>query len=79
MPSPAWLWAGLLGAALSVAAQIGDLVASTLKRWAQVKDSGTLLPEFGGGLDLTDGLLLAIPLLAAIIVAATLGPGLLAL
>ena len=46
---------------LSVAAQLGDLVESLLKRSAGVKDSSSRLPVFGGFLDLMDSLILAIP------------------
>jgi phosphatidate cytidylyltransferase len=50
-----------IAACVTVAAQLGDLVKSVIKRWAGVKDSGRLLPEFGGALDMVDSFILSAP------------------
>ncbi|MBW4330895.1 phosphatidate cytidylyltransferase [Stakelama sp. CBK3Z-3] len=52
---------------LAIAAQIGDLYESWLKRRAGVKDSGTMLPGHGGFLDRLDGLVPVAPLAALVI------------
>jgi phosphatidate cytidylyltransferase len=51
----------LLGALVAAAAMVGDLGASLLKRQADMKDSGQLLPGLGGMLDIVDDVLFAAP------------------
>ena len=59
-----WLsWPHVLGLGLvvAIAAMVGDLAESILKRSLQVKDSGQILPGIGGVLDLIDSLCFALP------------------
>ncbi len=54
-----------LSVVLNIAAQLGDLVESLIKRGAGVKDSGAILPGHGGMFDRIDALLFAAPVLWA--------------
>jgi phosphatidate cytidylyltransferase len=51
----------LFGTVVGAAGQLADLCESLLKRSSGLKDSGALLPEFGGILDIIDSPLLAAP------------------
>jgi phosphatidate cytidylyltransferase len=48
---------------VAIIAIVGDLVESLLKRDAQIKDTGRMLPGMGGMMDRIDSPLLGIPLM----------------
>ena len=58
-----WSMAIFFGFALTVVGIVGDLVESLLKRDADIKDTGALLPGMGGILDRIDAALLAVPVM----------------
>jgi len=58
-----FLNATVLGLLLGAVAIVGDLAESLIKRQANIKDSGKMLPGIGGGLDLVDSLLFTAPVL----------------
>ena len=57
--------AAILGVLLAGSGVIGDLVESMIKRNADIKDSGHLIPGMGGVLDVLDSLLFGAPVLYA--------------
>ncbi|MGB2986029.1 MAG: phosphatidate cytidylyltransferase [Phycisphaerae bacterium] len=58
--SPLWR-AVFFGFAMSAAGQFGDLIESCFKRDARIKDSGKVMPHYGGILDMIDSPVVAMP------------------
>ncbi len=52
----------LLSTILSIIALLGDIIESIIKRLANMKDSGCIIPGIGGIFDLTDSLIFSLPL-----------------
>ena len=58
----------ILGSIGSIIAQIGDLFASSIKRYVGIKDYGNLIPGHGGILDRFDSVILVTPFVYSAII-----------
>ncbi len=56
------LVAALMALPIAIITIVSDLIESALKRRADTKDTGALIPGIGGAFDLTDSLILVAPL-----------------
>ena len=65
LPSESWITITVISLTISVASILGDLCESLMKRAANVKDSGSILPGHGGFLDRFDGVVFALPVMYA--------------
>lgn len=64
---PNYIGLALVGCAMSIVSQFGDLLASVIKRTYGIKDYGRLFPGHGGVLDRFDSVLLIAPFLLALV------------
>ncbi len=62
-----YLYIGILCFILSIISQIGDFTASCIKRFADAKDYGNILPGHGGMLDRIDSLIFIAPFIYMIL------------
>lgn len=63
--TPAWLLL-VTGLLCGIFAQVGDLYASTLKRWTEVKDFSSVFPGHGGIMDRIDSILICSPIVLSL-------------
>ena len=65
--APNYIGIAVVGLCMSVLSQIGDLLASVIKRTYGVKDYGSLFPGHGGVLDRFDSVLILAPFLLLLV------------
>jgi len=58
--------AAVSGIVISAVSQLGDWLASAIKRWAGIKDFGKILPGHGGLIDRFDSAFLTLPITLAL-------------
>lgn len=63
--------AAFIGVVLSVVSQLGDWMASAIKRWAGIKDFGRILPGHGGLLDRFDSAFFTLPVVFVLAICLT--------